>query len=251
MSLFATESSPHDAGRLILEWRRLAKKLRLEETVLHRTAAGLPVLGLRSRVPGPGVYLSAGVHGDEAAPPWALLAWAWHHADFLQQQPVSLCPCLNPDGLLANTRVDERGRDLNRSFHQTRLPLMKAWHSWVRAQPLRLGLCLHEDYDARGCYLYALGTGKTGVGEKIMRRVEELMVRDERRVIDGHRAKLGILQRESHPQGVVGPEALVLREPLGCPVTLTFETPSEFDLDERLAAHQEFLSAALEYLPPA
>ena len=41
------------------------------------------------------------------------------------------------------------------------------------------------------------------------------------------------------------PEAIELHV-RGCPVTLTFETPSEFDLDRRVRAQVKFVEAALE-----
>jgi hypothetical protein len=37
---------------------------------------------------------------------------------------------------------------------------------------------------------------------------------------------------------------LVLHQ-LGCPLTLTFETPSEFDLDARVRSQASFVDAAL------
>ena len=39
------------------------------------------------------------------------------------------------------------------------------------------------------------------------------------------------------------PEAIELYA-LGCPATLTFETPSEFSLDDRAKAHASFLNSA-------
>jgi murein peptide amidase A len=241
MSLFATQSSPHDAALLIKQWQQLAKKCRMSVTVLHTTQSGLPVLGLATANAAPALYLSAGVHGDEAAPPWALLAWAYHHVELLKTGSYLICPCVNPDGLRANTRVDEAGRDLNRSFHNTKLPLMRRWQQFVKGRPLRLAVCLHEDYDARGCYMYALGMKREP--ELLMREVEGVIARDGRSTIDGSRAKMGLIQRKRPPAGIAGPEALIICEDLGCPASLTFETPSEFDLDERLEAHQALLTA--------
>jgi hypothetical protein len=44
------------------------------------------------------------------------------------------------------------------------------------------------------------------------------------------------------------PEAIELHQ-RGCPLTLTFETPSEFDLDQRVMAQVRFIEACLEVLP--
>jgi len=70
---------------------------------------------------------------------------------------------------------------------------------------------------------------------------------DPRRDIDGQEAAKGIIRRKLLPPQIKGPEAIVLYQ-LGCPVTLTFETPSEFSLDQRVAAHRIFIEASLEFL---
>jgi murein peptide amidase A len=242
MSLFASQSSPHDAEALTDQWCKLAKRYRMEIRALLKTPAGMPILALNSNLEGPAIYISAGVHGDEAAPPWALLAWAWHNEELLRTKAVILCPCMNPEGLKANTRANERGVDLNRNFHNKRLALPAAWHRYLEDKHMSLGICLHEDYDAQGCYVYALGSTKA---EPMMREVESVIQRDPRSKIDGMTAKMGIMKRKIEPGSILGPEAIVLREDLGCKATLTFETPSEFCLDERLEAHQTFLNAAV------
>src|SRR4051812_20043365 len=38
------------------------------------------------------VYISAGLHGDEPAPPWALLEWAQENAALLAQRPFLMFP---------------------------------------------------------------------------------------------------------------------------------------------------------------
>ncbi|MDB6076005.1 MAG: hypothetical protein JWO89_3645, partial [Verrucomicrobiaceae bacterium] len=48
-------------------------------------------------------------------------------------------------------------------------------------------------------------------------------------------------------KGFNGPEALILHQK-GCPVTLTFETPSEFGLDDRVQAHRRFIESSLEHI---
>ena len=58
-------------------------------------------------------YISAGLHGDEAAPPWGLLEWAEHHAKQLREEPFIIFLAFNPIGLLLNTRMDQRGVEVN------------------------------------------------------------------------------------------------------------------------------------------
>lgn len=244
------EHSSHDVTALLAEWREVAEAAGLQTTELLKVE-DWSIVGMVSPAALRGetaVYLSTGVHGDEAGSAWGLLAWARQNITRLRNEPFLLCPCLNPAGLANNTRVDHRGLDINRRFHLGDDPLMAAWQHWMDSRPLRLGLCLHEDYDAIGCYVYELSLPAEGpLSEPVMRRVEPVMRRDPRADIDGQPAREGIIQRREVPKHVVGPEAIVLYD-MGCPTTMTFETPSEFAIDVRVRAHQTFIQAALEHL---
>ena len=239
----------HDYAALMAGWERVATKARLQAITLGQAQA-FPVVAFETAaaVRGqPAVYLSTGVHGDEAAPPWALLDWAADHTDLLRQASFILSPCLNPVGLTANTRMDGKGHDINRRFHLASDPLIKEWRSFIKGRELQFGLCLHEDYDAHGCYVYELTHSRSVLSEVPMSAIESIIPRDPRRSIEGRNAKNGIIRPKTIPPSIRGPEAVVLHQ-LGCPTTLTFETPSEFDLDDRIAAHIRFIEAALEHI---
>jgi protein MpaA len=106
--------------------------------------------------PGARVYLSTGIHGDEPAGPLAmrqlLLANAWPvHLD------LWVCPCLNPGGFLLNRRENAEGVDLNRQYLHPRAAETVAHIGWLRRQPgFDLCLCLHEDWESHGFYVYEL-----------------------------------------------------------------------------------------------
>lgn len=60
-----------------------------------------------------------GVHGDEPEGVWLAEATLnWLRNATVSQAPIPwlLIPCLNPDGLKANTRVNSSGVDINRNF---------------------------------------------------------------------------------------------------------------------------------------
>jgi hypothetical protein len=190
-------------------------------------------------------YISAGLHGDEPAPPWALLEWAQENVALLRARPFLLFPCLNPHGLTMNIRLDARGVDLNRSFNHPDNPLIAAWLKVVQGRKLGIGICLHEDYDAQGCYLYEL-THEVSVGAKILQEVAKVLPIDTRRSIEKRKAKGGLIVRRVLPDLPGHPEAIVLHL-MGAPRTLTFETPSEFSLTDRIAAQKQFISAALRH----
>lgn len=240
----------HQPRTLLARWRTVARQTGMRVRTLVEVA-GEKILYLESprrpAVPDP-VYLSAGVHGDEAAAAWGLLIWAEQHLTELQAGCFLIFPCLNPHGLRHNTRTDQRDQDLNRCFHLDDDPVCGPWRQVVQHRRLRLGLCLHEDYDAQGCYVYALGPAADILAMEVFEKADLCIPTDPRRSIDGSRARAGIIHRRTTPVHLPGlPEAIVLWQ-LGCAVTLTFETPSEFSFDERVLAQVAFIQGTLQTL---
>lgn len=241
----------HAPDALLKRWRAVAKSACLRVRVLTELA-GEKILYLENPRAGsqPFIYLSTGVHGDEAGSAWGLLAWAEREIEQLRQRPFLIFPCLNPHGLRLNTRADHRGLDINRRFHLDEDELCGPWRQIVRQRPLSIGVCLHEDYDAQGCYVYELGHHRTRHSDLLMRTCTSRISPDTRTSIDGRRARGGVIRRSTIPSGLPGlPEAVVLWQ-LGCPVTLTFETPSEFSLDDRVQTQADFVSAVLHHAAP-
>jgi hypothetical protein len=238
----------HDARHLIQRWRALAREAGCEVSPLCEVD-GLPVLAIESaaaREGAPAAYLSSGVHGDEPGAAWGLLAWAEKHARELKRGAFLIAPCLNPVGLTLNTRADHRGIDINRRFHDAEDVICGPWQRWITGRAMRFGLCLHEDYDAQGIYLYELNYGRWTAGHGIVHCCSRVIAPDPRRSIDGQRARNGVIRRRTLPKHLPGmPEAIELHL-RGCPVTLTFETPSEFALDKRVHAQMRFIEVAME-----
>lgn len=240
----------HDAQHLIERWSALAQRTGCHLETLCM-ADHLPVIILESAAARQGaeaVYLSAGVHGDEAAAAWGLLAWAEEHEEQVRDGAFLIAPCLNPVGLLLNTRADHRGIDLNRTFHNAEDVICGAWQRWITGRAMKFGLCLHEDYDGQGLYLYELNHGSQTVGHDIMRQCASVIQPDPRGDIDGQQADRGVIRRQDVPTHLPGmPEAVELQR-RNCPLTLTFETPSEFDLDIRVQAQVKFVESAIAIL---
>lgn len=238
----------HDARHLIQRWRALARETGCKARTLCEVA-GLPVIVIESTaasVSQPAAYLSSGVHGDEPAAAWGLLTWAEKHARELKRGSFLIAPCLNPVGLTLNTRADHRGIDINRRFHDADDAICGPWQHWIAGKTMRFGLCLHEDYDAQGIYLYELNHARQTAGYGVIEQCSRVIAPDPRRAIDGQRANSGVIRRRTMPTHLPGmPEAIELHV-RGCPVTMTFETPSEFDLDRRVRAQVRFVEAAME-----
>ncbi|HTW85254.1 MAG TPA: succinylglutamate desuccinylase/aspartoacylase family protein [Candidatus Sulfotelmatobacter sp.] len=102
----------------------------------------------------PTISLSAGVHGDEPAAPWALLSLV---RDGLLDARFAyrIWPCLNPSGYVVGTRENAEGDDVNRSFSRGgTTPEARAVITANRDRRFVLTIDLHEDYEAQGAYVF-------------------------------------------------------------------------------------------------
>ncbi len=200
---------------------------------------GFPVYCVKS--PGlesqPGLYLSAGIHGDEPASTEGLFAWAQRADEQLRRLPVLIFPCLNPWGLVMNRRSDASGKDLNRLFHTDHHPTVAAVRRVSEPYSFESALLLHEDYDARGVYLYELSRHPP-LGDSILSAAGAVIPRDQRLRVEGRRARNGIVATRFSPkrfERIGHPEAVWLHL-RGCSRNITFETPSEAGLESRIEA---------------
>ena len=237
----------HDVAHLLRRWRSVARAARLELRVIHETV-GFPVYFLTTRnVTGRPLYLSTGVHGDEAASVLGLLEWAERSISYLRNADVVLLPLFNPAGLALNTRSDSDGNDLNRCFDHPAHPHINGWRDAMTGYLPRLAVCLHEDYDAQGLYAYELNhSGRPRPAEYCLTAAQDILPRDSRRTIEGFPARAGLIRRRQPPLLENLPEAIVLYR-AGTPCTITFETPSEFSLAQRTRAHIRLLHAVREW----
>ncbi len=231
----------HDYPHLVQRWRALARAsgLRMRRFV-NEGALELYYLQSPALQATGGIYLSAGIHGDEAGSTEALLDWAEAHANELRHLPLLIFPCLNPWGLINNVRHDRHGHDLNRSFHRDNHAVIHRWKEIVTPQTYAVSVMLHEDYDAQGLYLYEIQRARPYWGEGLLEAACPVIPIEGRTRIDGRRSIGGVVRRRLDMKRfeVIGyPEAIWL-DRHGSRRTFTVETPSEFALEQRVAAHR-------------
>jgi protein MpaA len=237
----------HDFRFLNKRWQSLARKARLNRLV-YSTAEEFELLCFKSPAlkSSAGIYLSAGIHGDEPASTEGLYQWADLHRSILREIPVMIFPCLNPWGLLHNRRTDSEGRDLNRCYHLDNIPRIQAQKEVMRAYKFRLAMCLHEDYDAQGVYLYEIRKKLKTFGQELLAAAGYHVPIDARRTIEGRRAAQGWIARKINLK-----KFPLLAESiyLACnhsERTITAETPSEYDLGPRIEAQIAMIQRAIE-----
>lgn len=218
--------------------------------VAFAESGGHPVYHLQTRAQTDRcLYVSAGIHGDEPAGCEGLVHWAEKRLPGLVRQGRSLLllPCLNPWGLVNNRRSDEHGHDLNRLFDRNDLSPISELKRLIGCRRFALAIHLHEDYDAQGNYLYELLKEPLSWGPELLAACRRAIPIDERRRIDGRTFVGGCFVRR-FPQKIPGhPEALHLF-PKHCPRVLTFETPSEFALQDRVRAQVLLLEGCIRRL---
>lgn len=243
----------HDYRHLIARWRRVASRAGLRVQTIARDG-GYDILALQTRAltADGGIYISAGIHGDEPAGTEALITWAEENIACLCKLPLLLLPCLNPWGLVRNSRFDHEGRDLNRLFHAETAPTVAAVRALVRDRRFALALQLHEDYDGQGFYLYEVQRTQPHWGEALLAVASRHIAIEPRTRVDGRTFRGGLMRRRVDRrrfERMGYPEAIWLHLDHS-QRTFTLETPSEFALEDRVRAQVAVIDAAVRMAAP-
>jgi protein MpaA len=192
------------------------------------------------------IYISTGIHGDEPAGPLAALKLLQEN-NWPPDAEIFLLPCLNPIGFTLNSRENSSGIDLNRDYRNPKSAETRAHIAWLERQPkFDLYLCLHEDWESHGFYLYEQNPdSKTSPAEKMIEAVKKICPLDLSDTIEGRPAKNGIVRPNILPQDRPDwPEAFYLitqKSRQG----YTLEAPSDFPLPVRVNALVAAVNSAL------
>ncbi len=193
------------------------------------------------------VYISAGIHGDEPAGPLAVLKLFQENL-WPADVDLWLLPCLNPRGFDLGTRENEDGIDLNRDYRSLRSPLIRGHIKWLEKQPsFDFALCLHEDWESQGFYLYELNPPLApSLAEAIVAAAGQVCPIDLSPEIEGRVAQGGIIC--ANPDlftRLDWPEAFYLVHQK-TKITYTLESPSDFPMTIRVEALAAGVVAALK-----
>lgn len=195
------------------------------------------------------IYISAGIHGDEPAAPLAALKLLEQNL-WPADAEIFLLPCLNPVGYTRNTRENEDGLDLNRDYRHPQAASTRAHIAWLKRQSkFDLYLCLHEDWEANGFYLYEQNPdNKPSLAQCMIEAARIICPIEEAAIIEGREARGGIIRPNVPPaERLQWPEAvwlLVQKARQG----YTLEAPSDFELSGRVNVLVTAVSASVTSL---
>lgn len=208
------------------------------------------------------VCITAGIHGDEPAGVEALLTIIESGSfldGYLKSCDFMVFPCINPAGFESHQRENPDGADLNRQFNISSPPPEVTYiKELTNPVPFSLHLDLHEDMDTPGFYLYEkVQDGAIPFGEKIIDAVSEKYPINLQEKVDGRMARNGVIGREE-----LNPSSSFheFQEPnskwpmafyfysKGTSHVLTFETPVNLEITDRVEIHKTAVSTALKSL---
>ncbi|MEY4918356.1 MAG: hypothetical protein RL616_2269 [Verrucomicrobiota bacterium] len=145
------------------------------------------------------IGIFAGLHGDEPEGVHALIRFI----KLLEAKPelatgyyLSFYPVCNPTGFEDNTRHARSGQDLNREFWKnSTAPEVRLLEAELKARSFQGLIALHTDDTSDGFYGYVRGATLTKhLIEPALAAAEQFLPRDERPVIDGFKARNGIIR---------------------------------------------------------
>jgi protein MpaA len=194
----------------------------------------------------PRIYISTGIHGDEPAGPLAVRQLLRENA-WPAGLDLWLCPCLNPTGFTLNRRENGLDLDLNRQYLAPEAEETAAHIRWLSRQPsFDLCLCLHEDWESDGFYVYEQNPDhQSSLAEAMIARVGEVCPIDRSEIIEGRPAHHGIIRPAIDPRTrPQWPEAffLIMHKTR---LSYTVEAPSDFSMAARVAALTMAVNTAL------
>jgi len=171
------------------------------------------------------IGIFAGIHGDEPEGVHALVSFL-RHLETRPELAAGYClfayPICNPTGFEDRTRQCRAGKDLNREFWaDSKEPEVSLLQSELVSHSFDGIISLHTDDTSHGFYGFARGATLTEhLINPALEAVEQFLPRNGDDIIDGFRARNGII-RDTYPGVLSAPPQVQPR-----PFELILETPA-------------------------
>jgi hypothetical protein len=200
------------------------------------------------------VGIFAGIHGDEPEGVYALIQFI----KLLETRPelaagyyLSFYPVCNPTGFEDATRLSRSGKDLNREFwKQSDESEVRLLQAELVSRSFQGLISLHTDDSSSGFYGIVRGATLTKhLIEPALQAAEKLLSRDARPIIDGFRARNGVIRDaydgmlSAPPKARPRPFEIILETPHTPPEYLK-EAAFVASLQTILAEYRKFIAYA-------
>ncbi len=192
------------------------------------------------------ILITGGVHGDEPAGIEAVLHFLErNNSSLLKHFRFTIIPCINPYGYVHDIRENRDGIDINRSFETNDVLEVAIVKKILCHLHFSLAIDFHEDYEAKGFYLYEGKRNGKHIGTELADRVKTIGAIDSD---DSGEDTTAISQGVYKVSPNWGTQGLI-------PYLLQFhsehviitETPTVWSLEKRAALHLGVLDAALTH----
>lgn len=190
------------------------------------------------------ILITAGIHGDEPAGVEAALQFVERDVSKLQEDfSFLVIPCINPYGFVHDMRENCEGVDINRAFEKDNVEESEVVKCTLNGKQFAFSVDFHEDYDAKGFYLYEGNRDQQFIGPKLVRACLSIGQLDpDDPGEDAPEISKGVYRVAEH-WGTQGLAPYLLHHHSAH--VLISETPTIWNLQQRVDLHLTLLDTAL------
>ena len=241
-------------GDLDKAYLKKIKQVATEKGLKHRSLGDvgdteLLLIEPAKKNKGKSILVVSGLHGDEQAGPFGVLRYLERVGEnTLDSVNISLIPLLNPTGFRKRTRDNQWGEQTNRGYCKSKKisregVLLKDSVDLLKNAAKDGLITLHEDPEAKSCYIYMYKGKKS-------EELGDILIGVDRMFFDQRR-----LSKEPGGEKIVNGIAWDCEDnsfedwmnEQGVPIVATTETPGAVDFEERVQANTMLLSAFVDF----
>jgi len=187
------------------------------------------------------------MHGDEPAGVEAVLQFlARDNTALLKNFSFSVIPCINPYGYVHNTRETFDDIDINRAFETENVAEVAIVKKALGQTQFSLAIDFHEDYDATGFYLYEGKRDEKYIGPKLATAAKAIGPIDPEDPGEDAPDLAEGVYKVATSWGTQGLAPYLLH--FHSEHVIISETPTVWQLEQRVALHLTILDTALDIL---
>ena len=193
------------------------------------------------------ILVTGGMHGDEPAGVEAVLQFLKRdNTTLLKNFSFLVIPCINPYGYVHNTRETLGDIDINRAFETEDIAEVTIIKKALGENQFSLAIDFHEDYDATGFYLYEGKRDEKYIGPDLATAAKAIGPIDPEDPGEDAPDLAEGVYKVATSWGTQGLTPYLLH--FHSEHVIISETPTVWQLEQRVALHLTILDTALNTL---